>query len=236
MHFSASIRSRSRARVVLTSAQMQPITYSGARPELLDFFEPSGRNVLDVGCGAGGMGPRLRSAGATRVVGIEPEPSHAEAAAARGYDAVICSSIEAVLEQRSLDDERFDLILLADVLEHLVEPWDALRELVERNLSDDGQVFVSVPNVANVAVIAQLLFRRDWRYDTSGMFDRTHLRWFGADSVRSMLDQAGLTAVTWGGRVRFRVAPKLRIDRVMQNVRRVPNAAVFQFHILARRH
>lgn len=212
---------------------MDGVTYSGSRPHLLTFFDPTGKSVLDVGCGGGGLGSHLRKAGAASLTGVEPSPA-AAALASDVYDRVHCTEVETLLDDSLLGTERFGLILLADVLEHLVDPWRCLADLVDSHLAPDGQVFISVPNVANIATIKQLVLRRDWRYDESGLFDRTHLRWFGSKSTRSLLDQAGLDVATWGGRVRFDLGP-IHINRICADVSRVPAVAVFQFHCLATR-
>jgi SAM-dependent methyltransferase len=211
---------------------MGGVLYSGERPELLRFLDVRQRSVLDVGCGAGGLAPHLRSAGATRVVGVERDTAHA-AAAAHLCDAVFASSVEAVLRDSLLGSERFGLILLADVLEHLIDPWAVIRGLVEQHLSPGGLVFISVPNVANVNVIKQLLVHCDWRYDESGMFDRTHLRWFGVRSLSDLISQAGLESVQWGGRLGFG-AGRFWYTRVRNDISHFPPITVFQFHVLAR--
>jgi len=208
------------------------VTYSGERPELLPFLDVRGRSVLDVGCGAGGLAPMLRDGGASRIVGVEPDPAHARAASAH-CDAVLTAPIEDAIGGGALGEERFDLILLADVLEHLVDPWSTLRALVSEHLAPGGDAFVSVPNVANLAVVKQLLRHGDWRYEESGMFDRTHLRWFGPGTLRGLLRQAGLEPVVWGGRISVGLGP-LRFTRIRTDVSRVPSIAVYQFHVLAR--
>ena len=216
----------------LSSGSIQYGSYTGARWELLNFFTFEGKRVLDVGSGGGGMAPLLRNAGALRIVGIECDETRA--ALGTGYDEMIVGTIEEALWTSSLNDQQFDLMLFADVLEHLADPWTTLRQLVRSNLAPDGQVFVSIPNVASMAVLGQLLLRRDWRYDDSGMFDRTHLRWFGNSTLRDLLRSAGLRPVTWGGLVKVPVG-KHEYTRLMADVRHIPKLAIFQFHVLAER-
>lgn len=206
--------------------------YVGDRPNLLRFTDVRDRRVLDVGCGEGGLAVHLRRAGAQCVVGIELDEGQA-ACATSTCDEVLAGTVEQVLEQGQLGIRRFDLIVLADVLEHLVDPWRVLRELVSHHLEPGGHVLTSVPNVANWAVAIQVIVRRDWRYEPSGMFDRTHLRWFGAETLNSMLSQAGLVPIVRGGTIDIGVR-RFRLQRDVSDVTRWPRVTVFSFHTLSR--
>src|ERR1700694_4809854 len=92
---------------------------------------------------------------------------------------------------------KFDVIIFADVLEHLAWPIGVLREYLNL-LKDDGSVIVSLPNVGLWSVRFSLMFGR-FRYDDSGVLDRTHLRFFTQRSATEMLDAAGLRPIakTW---------------------------------------
>ena len=98
-------------------------------------------HVLDVGCGAGAVAPGLRTAGATRITGVEPEPGPAATARAV-LDVVVEDSIE-----DALADLRgpFDTVLCLDVLEHLADPAGVLRSL-HGLVRPGGYLQVSVPN------------------------------------------------------------------------------------------
>lgn len=205
--------------------------YTGDRPDLIRFVDNKRVTALDVGCGQGSFATLIRTHGVRHVVGIEPDPERA-AVAADYADTVICATIEHALDHE-LGDSRFDLIVAADVIEHLVDPWSAVKRL-SAHLEPDGQMLLSVPNVGNLEVIKQLVLRGDWRFDDAGMFDRTHLRWLGRGTLRTLLDDAGLTPERWGARLAFGVGP-LYTTRLVDNATRIPSIAIFQHHILARR-
>lgn len=167
--------------------------YAGERVDLLPYLGTlRGKCVLDVGCGAGGLAPLLRRLGAVEVVGIEPSGLAVEA-------AVHCDKVYRLPVEKAVGviDRQFDVVVAADVLEHLVDPWTVLAQL-RPLLADDGILLVSIPNVANLRILLRLAFRRDWRFDESGLFDRTHLRWFGRDSLQQMLVGAGFEPRVWG--------------------------------------
>jgi 2-polyprenyl-3-methyl-5-hydroxy-6-metoxy-1,4-benzoquinol methylase len=155
------------------------------RREIAALLEANGP-VLDVGCGVGLVCESLARQG-VRVVGVELSPEAAREAALR-YDDVFVGPLE------SFDTlERFKQVVLADVLEHMVDPWAALRHVVDDLLEPGGRVIVSLPNVRHWRVIASLMLQGRWRYVDEGILDRTHLRFFTAVEARLLLAGAGLT-------------------------------------------
>src|SRR5438128_1992549 len=108
------------------SGNPKPSSYfSQARPELVARLPPGslGR-LLDVGCGAGGVGRALRDR-VEFLAGIEIEPD-AAATAREVYDQVLTGKVEDVIDQL---DAPFDTILAYDLLEHLPEPDAVLGRL-----------------------------------------------------------------------------------------------------------
>ena len=166
----------------------RPGYFSDAKPALLRLIDPRGLRVLDLGCGGGDNGALMKRAGAREVVGVELDPGAAAKAGTR-LDAVINRDL-AHLDPAELGDEPFDAILASDVLEHLAEPEIVLGRAVSR-LRPGGAVVVSLPNVAHVWVFANLLLQR-WPRKDSGIFDRTHVRFFGKRDMVRLLEDAGL--------------------------------------------
>jgi SAM-dependent methyltransferase len=99
--------------------------------------------------------------------------------------------LDGVIEQ--LHGRKFDRILLLDILEHLSYPERILRQCTEL-LQKDGEVIVSVPNVANISVRLSLLFG-NFNYADRGILDRTHVRWFTRKTARQFLRDAGYRIV-----------------------------------------
>jgi methionine biosynthesis protein MetW len=152
---------------------------------------PQGARVLDVGCGTGSLSRILGEARNARVVGVEPDPERAQLAAERGVEVHV----------GFLDDDLireigpFDLVLLTDVLEHLPNPQEMLL-LSRKALEPQGGVIVSVPNVAHWSVRSYLL-RGRFEYQPLGIMDATHLRWFTAASLRSLLASSGFNVIEY---------------------------------------
>ena len=150
---------------------------------------PGGR-VLDVGCASGGLLGLLRET-AGHLAGLELSPTAARAAAQIG-DHVVCGALED--DGLPFEPASFDLVVLADVLEHLADPAAGLAR-ASAWCRPGGAVLVSVPNVAHWHARLTLL-RGRWPQEDSGTFDASHLRWFTRQSLRELLTGAGLRDVT----------------------------------------
>jgi len=174
-----------------------------ARPEMLDFVPAGAKTVLEIGCGRAGFAALLKQRGAVQVTAIE---AHAESAAlARPrVDRLLDLPIEQALPL--LAGEQFDCIVLNDVLEHLVDPWQVLRDL-RGVLAPDGRLVASLPNVRYLPVFKDYVLRGQWQYQKDGVLDRTHLRFFSCTAMRELFESSGLemerieginpTAVSW---------------------------------------
>jgi 2-polyprenyl-3-methyl-5-hydroxy-6-metoxy-1,4-benzoquinol methylase len=151
------------------------------------------RTVLDVGCGVGLNGAAIRRTGA-RVTGIEIVPRSIERARAV-LDEVVAADIGSdAAVKNALGSRRFDLIVFADVLEHTVDPRAVLERFLPY-LEDDGQILVSLPNVAAWTVRLGLLAGR-FDYQPSGILDDSHLRFFTRASAARLCESAGLEVLT----------------------------------------
>lgn len=84
----------------------------------------------------------------------------------------------------------FDLLIYADVLEHLVDPWSVL--LTQRGLlRPGGQAIFSLPNVRHVRILASLALRGEWNYVDEGILSIGHLRFFTTRGMRRLITGAG---------------------------------------------
>lgn len=157
----------------------------------MKFFSPGPRRVLDVGCGAGHFGSSLREklGPETEIWGIEYQPEIAEQARGR-LDRVYSGDVMRIVDE--LPTGYFDLIIFNDVLEHLADPYSLLQN-VKRSLSAQGRVFSSIPNILFFNTLRTLLIKRDFRYEESGVLDRTHLRFFTRKSIIRMFEEQGYT-------------------------------------------
>ena len=147
-----------------------------------------GSRVLDVGAASGTLG-RLCSGMDLIMDGVEPDPEWAGLALPY-YREVWVSSLSDAPDEFLREH---DVVVLADVLEHLVDPQRALQRLV--GLQSEESIFiVSVPNVANVWMRFNLLLGK-FNYQERGILDRTHLRFFTHRTFLELLSTAKLRVV-----------------------------------------
>ncbi|MBJ7330706.1 MAG: methyltransferase domain-containing protein [Solirubrobacteraceae bacterium] len=167
--------------------------FEWTRPEIRVLVPPTARRVLDVGCGAGGLGAALKAEGrpGLQVFGLEGFPEAADRARER-LDGVFCLDLDG-LEELPEDLGTFDTIIFGDVLEHLRDPARLLRTLRDA-LTEDGVIICSIPNVKHWSVIMPLLVHDRWEYQDAGLLDRTHVHFFTLEEISLMLDECGYTA------------------------------------------
>jgi predicted TPR repeat methyltransferase len=148
---------------------------------------PPGRRLLDLGAAWGHLGRAVRDR-CVYLAGVEGDASVPESAR-RKYDDWRTADALSAGEW----PERFDVVVCADVLEHLPDPALLLAR-IEGWLAPSGTLLVSVPNVANATVRLGLLFGR-FRYAERGILDRTHLRFYTRATARELLESAGFRVV-----------------------------------------
>lgn len=144
-----------------------------------------GARVLDVGCGVGVLSLKMATDCQAIVTAIEPNKSRADAARRAGVDVY-----GGLLEKGRTDiGNCFDVIVFADVLEHIPDPRQTLVTAADY-LTEDGQILASIPNVAHWTVRWDLL-RGRFDYASCGIMDSTHLRWFTKKTAVELFESAG---------------------------------------------
>ena len=145
----------------------------GPREDVQPFIPHGALRIFDVGCRQGGFGASLKTQRPDRVVwAMEPNPAAAAVAAER-LDKVIVGSFPADAPTGQL----FDAVTFLDVIEHLMDPWQAVRE-ARTLLAPDGVVVAAIPNIRYFGALYPLLVHGRWDYTKTGLLDRTHLRFF----------------------------------------------------------
>jgi len=156
------------------------------RDDLFNLLPKSANlKVLDIGCGEGVLGGRLKQFGQI-VYGIEVS-SNAANIASSVLDKVFVGNVENM--EFEFQDGFFDTIILGDILEHLYDPW-AFLSRTSRFLKKNGILAASIPNIQYFPIIIDLL-RGRFEYRAHGILDKTHLRFFTSREVTRLFSQSG---------------------------------------------
>ena len=143
--------------------------------------------VLDIGCADGALGGEMRDQG-HYVVGVDVNRS---ARADDNLDEVIYADLDQGLPADISGD--FDLIICADVLEHLRQP-DVMLGSLHPFLGTGGRVIVSIPNFAHWYPRVKVATGR-FDYDRRGILDVGHLRFFTDRTFRRLVSEQGFKVV-----------------------------------------
>ena len=191
--------------------------YRQSRVELIPSIPSDVDTVLDVGCAGGAFGEALMEARpGIQVDGVEKDREVARHAAG-SYRTVLVGEFPDVMPSST-----YDAIVYNDVLEHLYDPWMAVRS--SRPLLNVGGVLVaSIPNMRYWPDALGPLLRGSWSYRDSGVLDRTHIRWFTKASMSEMIANAGFEVISverltgTRGNVKWRIAA-LFFPRLVKDV------------------
>lgn len=167
----------------------KPLSYfAGARADFIGMLahDPTA-SILEIGCGSGATGALALAQGRCgRYVGVEL--FEAAANEARGVlSEVITGNVETL--EFPWQPASFDVLILSEVLEHLVQPGQVLRVLA-RFVRPGGLVMASSPNISHWRVVRELAAGR-FNLTDRGVFDRTHLRWFTPTTFAQLFEDAG---------------------------------------------
>ena len=154
--------------------------------EMMD-LQREGLRVLEIGCACGAT---LREIGhrnpTANLYGVELNEK--ASAVAAPFATILSMDVER-LDPTEIK-ERFDYIVMGDVVEHLLDPWSAIQNMREL-LVPGGAIVASIPNVAHISNLYNVLGGR-WTYEDMGLLDRTHFRFFTRQEIIKLFEGANL--------------------------------------------
>lgn len=153
----------------------------------------SSKRVLEVGCGPGSITKLMAEYGHCRVTALELDPE-AITKVAPYCEAIMQADLNSSEWPCLLDGvEAFDVVVAADVLEHLYDPWTTLRQMIPL-INSHGYLVISLPHVGHAAVVSCLI-NGNFEYRDWGLLDRTHIRFFGLKNIEELFAQADLKII-----------------------------------------
>ncbi|MFC1736718.1 methyltransferase domain-containing protein, partial [Candidatus Hydrogenedentota bacterium] len=165
-------------------------------------------NILDIGCAAGSVGSFFAGKGRC-VTGVDMDVGAVEAAREVLFKAIVGSFPSSEVTKQLQGG--YDVIIMADTLEHMIDPKAALVE-AGRLLAKGGFVVVSIPNFGHWSARRDHLTGR-FEYRDMGLTDSSHLRFFtvstfeklAVDSGYKIVDRRDVSSYNNFGDITFRI-------------------------------
>lgn len=191
--------------------------YTSPRPDVSSMVPKTAINVLDVGCSNGSLGKSLKAVMSCRkVIGIEFDENLCMQAK-KYIDEVIEADLNDFHWCDAFRNIKFDAIIFADVLEHLIDPE---RHLIaaKKYLEDDGCIIISLPNIRHVSSFYSIFINGTFPKRERGIFDKTHLRWFTYRDAKDFIERNGLVVDEVYCNLRWRDLPGGRSNKLIRQV------------------
>jgi SAM-dependent methyltransferase len=147
--------------------------------EFCDKYNIETNSLLEIGCAFGTFCVEMMSRNRfNRIVGVEPTPGLAETSRQKGIEV-----IEDVIENINfIEDERFDVVVNFEVIEHIFSPEDLIAQS-KKLLKKDGLFIITCPNGKG--------FDFQVLGDKCNSLDHEHLNYFNPDSLKILLESCG---------------------------------------------
>lgn len=176
-------------------AAKDPAYFSNVRMDIISLLTANPQQkILEIGAGAGNTLVYIKEKKlAAEVMGVELMNMPASNQQNKAIDNFQIADIEK--ENIAAPKEYFDIVICADVLEHLADPWTMVSKIAS-HLKSNGRFIVSMPNIREIKTIYKILYKADFKYEPSGgILDKTHLRFFCKKNIRQLLTTDNLQPI-----------------------------------------
>lgn len=225
-----------------TSASLKEYSYSlaiednGTAAKTLRLVG-NNKKVLELGCSVGTQSKVLREELGCDVTGVELNPLAARQAETY-CTRVVVGNLDLVDFEAEFPSQKFDVVLCADVLEHIYNPM-ALLSRIKTVIGTSGYVVASIPNVVHIALIFEMLHGK-FDYRDKGLLDDSHIRFFTRSSLISTFTDAGFIidhldrGLASAYETEFAVSNCTQEDRDVLDYLRTNNEECFTYHFIVK--
>lgn len=208
--------------------------------QVLDAVPADARKIVEIGTGSGALAREIKAkCPQAEYVGVEISETYAEMG--RPYCArMYIENFENATGELLRELMTADVVIFADVLEHFVDPWVALKRMANWLKSGAG-VIACIPNIQHWSIQYRLL-AGDFRYADTGLLDRTHLRFFTRQTVLELFQSTGYDLLSIAPRIFDFPNQEVMLGQIAVTARAhgmdvaqcVQDAAAFQYVVVAR--
>lgn len=169
--------------------------YSNLREDVLAYVPNiTSAKMIDIGCSSGNLLCYLKQNNQIEeAVGVDFMAIPNSNQQSPLIDLFIIADLQQ--QQLSVAQNYFDIMVCADVLEHLVDPWAVLQYL-KTLLKKEATLIVSLPNIQEYTALKNIVLKGDFKYAASGILDKTHMRFFCKKNIKALVLQAGFIIET----------------------------------------
>lgn len=151
------------------------------------------KRVLEVGSGPGSITKLLATVSACQVTAVDIDADSLQKIETYCEHIYQVDLNNAAWTESLAQESKYDVLVAADVLEHVYEPLTVLKSM-KGFLNEAGYMVVSLPHVGHCVIHACLL-DEDFEYNDFGLLDRTHIRFFGMKNIQRLFEDADMKIV-----------------------------------------
>lgn len=206
--------------------------FSNIRLDLLELIPNKYRNgnVLEVGAGSGDtLLFAKQNRYASKVTGIDIQSINHSHQSHSEIDQFIIGNVEQ--DDLLFTQQPFDVIICGDVLEHLVDPWHTIQKL-KSYLSEEGVIIASIPNFREITTLTNICFKGDFKYQESGILDKTHLRFFCKKNIEELFIHNGFQIISIRNSLKYNQGKRQFFNKLTLGV--FENFLTVQYHIVGK--
>lgn len=161
--------------------------YDNINDFVLQWYEGE-QSILDIGCGTGLLAREMKKKNPESIIFGFDISENVKPYAEKNLDVFYQVDLDKEEDYPDIP-QQFDLIILADVLEHTKRP-DVLLKRVSQYLNPGGKIIISIPNIAHWSIRLDLLMGR-FTYQQTGILDNSHLRFFTYQNICDLITGSG---------------------------------------------
>jgi len=177
----------------------QTPAHDNANMTVLEIIPSDSRKIIEIGCGSGALAREFKIGNPhCHYVGLDIVQEYANMAS-RFCDEVVVADIEKQGDDFFQKYNDCECWIFADALEHLIDPWLVLKS-VRQVIPDNGTVVACIPNAQNWSLVGNLAIG-NFRYQDSGLLDKTHLRWFTRQTMFELFEGTGFAVESVTSRI-----------------------------------
>jgi len=159
--------------------------------DLFNLIPPDSNSIIEFGCSSGELAAAYKKVNPlSNYIGVELDKS-AIPLAMRHCDLIEEIDIDNIPDFKLKEWSDRDCWIFGDVLEHLKDPAKLISR-IRGYIKPNASIIICIPNMQHWSIFKHLC-TGDLFYTSTGLLDKTHLRWFTRKTILTLFQQAGFT-------------------------------------------